>query len=343
MPLVVVRILVILAVIQLLHQLRGGVTEVERHGQVARLTHQRQRTVDGQISRVALRTARQIDRRLGQDDAPLRPPDLLQRLEASVGQQQRVGVGQPDVLRRRDDQPTRNELRILASLDHPRQPVDGRVRVATTDRLDEGRDDVVMHLAALVVGCGVLLQTLHDLPIRDLDRPLRLGRDDQVEDVEQLSRVPTGVAHQRVGLPDLDRSLAQHHVLADRPTDERQQVFLFQRLQDIDLTTRKQRTDHLERRVLRRGPDERHHARLDGVQQRILLRLAEAVYLVDEEDGRDRARPKQRLVTRPVDHLAHLLHPRADGAQGIKRRLQPRRHDARKRRFAHPGRPPKDE
>ena len=78
-----------------------------------------------------------------------------------------------------------------------------------------------MHLATLIVGCGVLLQTLDDLPIRDLDRPLRLGRDDQVEDVEQLSRVPTGVAHQRVGLPDLDRSLAQHHVLADRPTDER--------------------------------------------------------------------------------------------------------------------------
>ena len=65
-----------------------------------------------------------------------------------------------------------------------------------------------MHLAALIVGCGVLLQTLHNLLIRDLDRPLRLGRDDQVEDVEQLSRVSTGVAHQRVGLLHLDRSLA---------------------------------------------------------------------------------------------------------------------------------------
>ena len=51
-----------------------------------------------------------------------------------------------------------------------------------------------------------------------------------------------------------------------------------------DARPREQRRVHLERRVLGRRADEHDRARLDVRQERVLLRLVEAVDLVDEED-----------------------------------------------------------
>ncbi len=46
-----------------------------------------------------------------------------------------------------------------------------------------------------------------------------------------------------------------------------------------------ERRVHLEERVLGGGAHEHHEAILDGVQERVLLRLGEAVDLVHEQDG----------------------------------------------------------
>src|SRR5205823_4056980 len=59
-----------------------------------------------------------------------------------------------------------------------------------------------------------------------------------------------------------------------------------QRLEHVHGGARQERAVHLERRVLGRRADERQQALLDKRQERVLLRLVEAMYLVDEQDRR---------------------------------------------------------
>ena len=78
-----------------------------------------------------------------------------------------------------------------------------------------------------------------------------------------------------------------------------------------------QRRVDLEVRVLRRRADQRHEPRLDVGQQRVLLRLVEAVDLVEEEDRAPAARAEP--LPRPREHLAHVLHRRRDRRQLLER------------------------
>ena len=67
--------------------------------------------------------------------------------------------------------------------------------------------------------------------------------------------------------------------------DDRRDVRVGQRLQAPDAQPRQQRRVDLEVRVLGGGADQRDRAVLDVGQQRVLLRLVEAVDLVDEQHG----------------------------------------------------------
>ena len=74
---------------------------------------------------------------------------------------------------------------------------------------------------------------------------------------------------------------------ASRPSSARcktaSQVVFRQRLQYVDAGTRQQRVIQFERRVLRGRPDKRQRAILDERQERILLRLVEAMHLVEKQ------------------------------------------------------------
>ena len=65
----------------------------------------------------------------------------------------------------------------------------------------------------------------------------------------------------------------------------RDERLLAERLEAEHLAAREQRRVDRERRVLGGGADQRDRARLDVGQEGVLLRLVEAVDLVDEEDG----------------------------------------------------------
>ena len=158
----IVGILVILAVAQLLHQAGGGVAQVERHGGVARLVYQGEGVIDGEVGAVALGAGGKVDGAFTQGDAALWPAYLVDDVKRGVGQQQGIGVGQADVLGCKDAQPPGDELGVLAASDEPCQPIDGRIGVAAAYALDEGRDDIVVHLAALVKRERVLLQAVGD-------------------------------------------------------------------------------------------------------------------------------------------------------------------------------------
>ena len=338
---VIVRVLVTVAVAEVLHQLRRRIAQMERDGEVAGAAHQLQGFIDGFVGGVVLLRPCQVDHRLGQRDASLGPSDLRHGIEGGVRQQEGVGIRQSDVLRRTDDDPPGDELRVLAPLYHARHPVESRLGVGAPDRLDERRDDVVVHLAVLVVGKGVLLQPLLHDAVGDGDRAVRRGIDDQLEDVQQLAGVAAAVTQQGIRLVQVDMPFLQFRVLRHRPVEQRQQVVLLQRLKHIELAAGEQRPYHLERRVLRRRPDERHRPLLHGAEQRVLLRLGEAVDLVDEEDRRGGI--EEAAVLCPLDDVAHVLHAARHRREGVERRLQPVGDDLRQRRLAHARRSPEDE
>ena len=95
---------------------------------------------------------------------------------------------------------------------------------------------------------------------------------------------------------------------------------------------REQRRVHLERRVLRRRADQRDRAVLDVRQDDVLLRLVEAVDLVDEEDrALRRARPG---VGGFGHHASQVRHARRDGGERLEVRPGRRGDDPRERRLA---------
>ena len=97
--------------------------------------------------------------------------------------------------------------------------------------------------------------------------------------------------------------------VVERAAQQRDHVLVAERLELVDPRAREQRRVHLEVRVLGRGAHEPDEALLDRRQQRVLLRLVEAVDLVEEEDrarGRRpgaaprRARSRSRTSARPA-------------------------------------------
>lgn len=180
----------------------------------------------------------------------------MDRVETGVGQQQRIGVGQTDVLRGEDHQPAGDEARFFASGQHPRQIVDGRVGIAAANRFDEGRDDVVVLFAVFVVEGDVLLEAVGNVAVGD--RYLAVGcADHDVEDVEQLAGVAAREAEQGAGLVHLDLAGLQLGVGRKGPVEKRFEVRVLHRFEHIDLTAAQQRRDHLERWVFGRGADQR--------------------------------------------------------------------------------------
>ena len=122
---------------------------------------------------------------------------------------------------------------------------------------------------------------------------------------------------------------------------ERQQVVLLQRLEHVELATRQQRADDLERGILSRGSYQRDDATLDGTKQRVLLRLREAVYLVNEQDGR--CLVEEAALLRLLYHVADVLHATRHRRQRIERCLQSVGDNLGQRRLANARRPPQDE
>ena len=81
-------------------------------------------------------------------------------------------------------------------------------------------------------------------------------------------------------------------------------------LELVQPAARDERADDRVERVLGRGADQRHEARLDDRQQRVLLRLVEAVDLVDEEDGAPALRAEP--LAGAADHGLHVGLARRD-------------------------------
>jgi len=92
----------------------------------------------------------------------------MRRLLRSARDNERLRIGQTDVLSGEDDDAPRDEHRVLTRVDHPHEPVERRVGVGSADALDERADRVVVLIAGAVVQEAAALQSLADIGERDL-------------------------------------------------------------------------------------------------------------------------------------------------------------------------------
>ena len=198
-------------------------------------------------------------------------------------------------------------------LEHPGQVVQRRVGVGAADRLDERADDVVVLVALPVVAHGCAVDgRLGRLEV-DGGQALALGgARGRLEIGQRTPRVAAGEPHQVVERLVVDREAAGQAALVDeRQGEHRPDVVVGQRLQAQQQAAGEQRRDHREERVLGGGGDQGDPAVLHAGQQGVLLRLGEAVDLVDEQHRL--ATAAHQLGASGVDGRAHLLHPGGDG------------------------------
>ncbi len=196
-----------------------------------------------------------------------------------------------------------------------------------------------MHLAALVVAGQRALGHLLHHGIGEVDDALFVGRralHHNFEQVEQLAGVAAAQGQQGVVFGQLHLFLAEHRVFGQRLLHQPAQGVGAQWLQHIHLAAREQRGDDLKRGVFGGGPNQRHGPVFHRAQQRVLLRLAEAVNFVDEQH-------RAALPPGPLNYVAHVLHPRVDGRKGRKGLLQLGGQQVGQGGFAHAGRPPQNE
>ena len=197
-----------------------------------------------------------------------------------------------------------------------------------------------MHLAAFVVVGQVLLYdggnglVVHDNRSVPIILIVLDSIDNQFDGVEQFAGVAAGDAHEGGVLAQVDGD-AVAGVVANGGGDEPAHVLLVEFLEDVYLAAAEECGDDLEGGVLGGGADEGDGAAFDGAEERVLLGFVEAVDFVDEEDG-------ALFLLRLVDDVAHLLHPTADGAQGVERSLQGVRDDGGEGGLADAGRPPEN-
>jgi hypothetical protein len=148
-----------------------------------------------QHSRVALGRAGEIKRRSARGIWPSGMPMNSTACSAATATTSPMRIGQPDVLARENNQPPRNEPRVLARLDHLREPVERGIGIASTHAFDESRDGVVVLVLVLVVEHALFLHALLDgrrVDAHDAYRIRRSGQRGDLEAVKRASRVPFG-------------------------------------------------------------------------------------------------------------------------------------------------------
>ena len=207
-------------------------------------------------------------------------------------------------------------------LEHARQPVHRGVGVAAAQALDEGGDHVVVRLAALVVVGQARLERGGDVRRARSARPRRAPpptRAGRARGARRPGRAARSARARRARATcprsPSPRSRSSSARVTIRPSALSSSAFSVKIAR-----ARAQRGDHLERRVLGRRAEQHHRAALDVGQQRVLLRLVEAVDLVDEERG---AHAAAALFVGARDLLAQVLHAGQHGRD--RREAQARR------------------
>ncbi len=145
-------------------------------------------------------------------------PDPLKRLRRRRHDDQRLRIGQPDVLTGENEHPPQDKTRIFPGVQHFRHPIQRRVGIGAAHALDKRADRVVVLVAALVVAHRALLDALLGHGQIDQDRAVRAGLGGpcgEFERIQGAARIPSGDPRQMGGgvIGQADRQAAQAALL----------------------------------------------------------------------------------------------------------------------------------
>ena len=208
----VVRIGVLAAITELLHEPRRRVAQVQRNRLRAVLLDRLERAPERAVGGVALGRAGEVGDRLGERDPALGQADPLGGEIRGGRDAERAGIGVADVLGREDHEPAREEEQIVAGREQARGVVERRVRIARAQALDERRGEVVVLLAVAVVRAACAGRPPRaPLRARRARRARAAGdRRGRLEDAERAPRVAVrGVRDRR------DRVVAERDAPAE--------------------------------------------------------------------------------------------------------------------------------
>src|SRR6185437_13723912 len=189
-----------------------------------------------------------------------------------------------DILGCEDHHPPYDKERILAALDHAREPVKRRIWIRAAQRLYESGHRVVMEVGLLVVVRPPVLQRLFHVFGGDLTPGFAVSRCGRYFKRRQSgSRISVGALKEQLagGAGKCDAELAKAALgIAQRSVDHAGEFRLIERTESDDPHPAEQWSDHFERRILRRRADQRDSAVFDVWKKHILLGFVEAMNLV---------------------------------------------------------------
>ena len=191
MALEVVGVFVAAPVPLLGHEAGWCVAEMKRHRVDSGLGEIVLQLAEAALEGIRLRRKRQVHAGLGERVVRLGHPDEMRRLLRGARDHQRLRISKAHVLTREDDDPARDEHRVLARVDHAHEPVERRVGVGATNALDERRDGVVVLVAGPVVEERAALERLAHLGHADRLLPVRTGRGRVGRELERVQRDAT--------------------------------------------------------------------------------------------------------------------------------------------------------
>jgi len=140
-----------------LHHLGGRIQDDFRRCQRSRFLGPLHRCAKGLVPGIGFGRGRDVDRRLRQRQFPFGRAKKIISVLGSQCLVKRVRISQPHVLDRHAHQPPRQEQRILARRQHPRQIIQRRIGIGAAHRLVQCGDQIVMPVRRLVIKRHALL------------------------------------------------------------------------------------------------------------------------------------------------------------------------------------------
>jgi hypothetical protein len=221
---------------------------------------------------------------MGQRQMSFRRTEPLAGFGGIVDDLDRARVGQADVVPRHRGHTPHQVTRIDAAVEHARQPIQRCVRMRAPDGLVQRRYLVVELVSTFVEATRVQSQRMFDEAVADdINTGGLCGVRHLFEQAQATSGIAVGPSNQGG-----DRRIFETQVREQSPDGAEQdhtQFAVDQAAQDMHPDTLQHRMVDREGRVFGGRAHQGEDAGLQYRQQGFLLRVDEAVYLVDEQDG----------------------------------------------------------
>ncbi len=256
---------------------------------------------------IALRREAHVQHRLGQNDLGLRKSHHFRCLRRGYRHLQRPGIRQAHIFGRADHDAPGNKGWFLTAIDHTRQVVKRRIRVAPPHTFDESGNDIVMVVPILIIRRSPLTGHLGDF-LRRQGAAIRKHGAGLFQKIQRHPRVAAGVGGNQ-GQCVLRGPIVMNPqpplLVSERPPQDRNDGLIGQRFQMNEPHTGKQRPIDFEIGILCGSADQNERAVFHIGKQHILLALVEAMNFIDENNGAPAI--VRELLLRLHHHIANIF------------------------------------